>query len=96
MSAAKHWTILKNWENKGVICLQIFNRICDGEAFIRETSMIEAITLPKSTNKKRGTFYAPSNSWSQEKRQIYGVHNLKRAYKIFKNERIVPFYGNEA
>lgn len=71
---------------QGVVSLHIFQSVIPVEAYTREACMIDALGLPRLTNKKRGDYYGRAQTWPQSKRREMGVFLLKRALKILLNE----------
>ncbi|KRT84184.1 hypothetical protein AMK59_2856, partial [Oryctes borbonicus] len=79
--------ILDIWkDNHGVVCLHVFQNVIPAEAYTREASMISALNLENITNIKGGEFYGVSATWSQKQKNLFGVHLLYKAMKIFLNE----------
>lgn len=80
-------TILDIWsDNKGVVCLHIFQNVIPVEAYTREASMISAIRLDNLKNAKSGDFYGKSSTWSGSDKNKFGVFLLYRAMNIFLQE----------
>lgn len=70
----------------GVVSLHIFQSVIPVEAYTREACMIDALGLPRLTNKKRGDYYGRAASWPQKKKREMGVFLLQRALKILLSE----------
>jgi len=45
--------------------------------------MIEAISLPRLTNVKRGDYYGPASSWTAKRKRLLGIYLLKKSLKIY-------------
>ncbi|ESP05479.1 hypothetical protein LOTGIDRAFT_102206 [Lottia gigantea] len=76
--------ILDIWyEQQGVVSLHIFQNVIPVEAYTREACMIQAFSLDKLTNKKKGDFYGTSSTWSMKVKRRMGVYFLKKALQIF-------------
>uniref|UniRef100_A0AC35TNG2 ANK_REP_REGION domain-containing protein n=1 Tax=Rhabditophanes sp. KR3021 TaxID=114890 RepID=A0AC35TNG2_9BILA len=84
------------WDQKvGVIQLQINQSINEAEALCREAAIIEAVTLSKLTNKKKGEFYGNSAIWSAKEKQLLGCICLDRAFKMYQIENIRPIHEHD-
>lgn len=70
----------------GVVSLHIFQSVIPVEAYTREACMIDALGLPRLTNKKRGDYYGRAACWPPKKKREMGVFLLQRALKILLSE----------
>ncbi|KAK3096430.1 hypothetical protein FSP39_000033 [Pinctada imbricata] len=76
--------ILDIWEEgKGVVSLHIFQNVIPVEAYTREAAMVDAIGLPRLSNKKRGDYYGVSTTWRLQQKRKLGVWLLQKALRIF-------------
>lgn len=79
--------ILDIWnEDKGVVCLHVFQNVIPAEAYTREAAIISALKLENLKNAKIGDFYGIAATWTQRQKKMFGVYMLHRALFIFLNE----------
>ena len=79
--------ILDIWRTGfGVVNLQCFQNTIPVEALTREALLISALGLNRLTNQKKGDFYGVSSTWPESRKQLLGVHLLRKAMKIFIQE----------
>ncbi|KAJ8029469.1 Ankyrin repeat and LEM domain-containing protein 1 [Holothuria leucospilota] len=75
----------------GVISLHIFQNVIPVEAYTREACMVEALTLQRLTNIKRGDYYGVASTWDARRKRKLGIHLLQKACHIFliEGERMI-------
>ncbi|KAK9512271.1 hypothetical protein O3M35_000734 [Rhynocoris fuscipes] len=68
----------------GVICVQAFHNLTEGEAFNREAAMIDALHgHPMLTNQQAGDYSGKVKYWSMKQKRRLGVLLLYRAMRIY-------------
>lgn len=79
--------ILQIWKSgEGVVSLHIFQNVLAVEAYTREACMIEALTLRRLTNQRKGEFYGVVGGWPEKKRKKLGAFLLLKAFNILLSE----------
>ncbi|PIK33669.1 putative ankyrin repeat and LEM domain-containing protein 1 [Apostichopus japonicus] len=75
----------------GVISLHIFQNVIPVEAYTREACMVDALSLQRLTNVKKGDYYGLASTWDSSKKRQMGVHLLHKACNIFliEGERMI-------
>uniref|UniRef100_A0AC35TXQ3 GIY-YIG domain-containing protein n=1 Tax=Rhabditophanes sp. KR3021 TaxID=114890 RepID=A0AC35TXQ3_9BILA len=77
-------------EGLGVVLLPFDLNVKEAEALSRESTIINAITLPNLTNKRNEKFYENHRVWTSDEKELLGCHCLENAFKTLKGKKIVP------